>query len=591
MQLLWWRFENLDLIYGEFGLSPNSNFSSFPFQSDGSRNMDSLIYAKKFRLHVQRLSLTEWQKAKIVFDRTIGIAIGFVGDLSNYFELKAEFDKEIICDGELLIALYRKYGLNFVDKLDGLFSLVLIDLKKERIYLMQDRFGSTQYLFWFVHENKLIFSTDVKLMLKYCGFSEAVDLVALRYFLEYNFVFSSRTMFKGINKLVAGQMIVFSHGAVNCCINTYFSKKSIQHTISDFEKAYIELMTRTVERQVKATNKQVGFQISGGYDSNLIIALANKIKQNPMHLFSIGTKEENHEVEKVRKIVGSLYKDAVYHEYIINGREILELPKILYNFGELVSEPSILLNYCCSRMVKADVDFIIGGEGADQVLSSDPIPRQLIPFYLKIRAYAQSLFRLATKRIKKFQGNYIFTDEAFKEKELRKLFKTSLPKISNPLYRGWVDDRFLKGLLLKKVTHKYFDVGARFPYIGSDVYWFAKSLPNKLKKNKSFHKRVVKSFFPVEIQKLFEKRGGGTPAHLQFEDLEVRKRIFNYLRNSGVLFHYFNMKEIEKLIDSYSHLAGVEQQICANKLFNLLAFETWFRLFIKKEPPEKIIYQ
>ena len=583
----------MDLIYGELALSPDRNFSSYPFQSDESRSMDYLFCPKKLKLQIQRLSLTEWQKAKITVDRTIGIAIGFVGDLNNYFELKAEFDEEIICDGELLIALYKKHGLNFVDKLNGLFSLVLIDLKDERIYLMQDRLGSTQYLFWVVHDKKLIFSTDIKLILKYNDLPKAVDLLALRYFLEYGFIFFPRTIFAGINKLAAGQMLVFSQGTITCCSNTYFTKNTMQHKTSDIQRAYIDLMMRTVERQVKDTNKKVGFQISGGYDTNLVIVLANKIAQKPLHLFTIGTKEEKHEVQKVWKIIGTLYQDAVYHEYIISGREILELPKIIYCLGELVSEPSILLNYCCSRMAEADVDLIIAGEGADQVLSSDPIPRQLIPFYLKVRPYAQRIFRLATKHVKTFSSNYahyICTDEAFKEKELRKLFKNSLPEISNPMYRGAVDDRFLKYLLLKKVTHKYFDVGTRFPYISSDVYWFAKALPNKLKKRKSFHKRVVKSFFPIEIQQIFEKRGGGTPTHLQFEDLEVRKRIFDYLRNSGILSQYFNMKEIENLIDSYPHLAGVEQQICANKLFNLLAFETWCRLFIKQEPPEKITY-
>jgi len=243
-------------------------------------------------------------------------------------------------------------------------------------------------------------------------------------------------------------------------------------------------------------------------------------------------------------------------------------------------------------MAEAEVDLILSGEGADQILSSDPIPRQFIPFYHKVRPYAQRIFRLAIKhaRARTVPSYYLCTSEAFNEKELRKLFKRSLPEISNPLYRGWIDDRFLKYCLLKKVIHKYFDVGTRFPYINSDVYWFAKALPNKLKKRKSFHKRVVKSFFPIEIQQLFEKRGGATPTHLQFEDLEVRKRIFNYLRNSGILSQYFNMKEIENLIDSYPNLAGAEQQICANKLFTLLAFETWCRLFIKKVPPEKITY-
>ena len=358
----------------------------------------------------------------------------------------------------------------------------------------------------------------------------------------------------------------------------------------DIQRVYVELMMRTIERQVKDTNKQVGFQISGGYDSNLIIILANKIAQKPMHLFTIGTKEAKQEVHKVRKIIGSLYREAVYHEYIISGLEILELPKLIYYFGELVSEPSILLNYSCSRMAESNIHLMLGGEGVDQILNNDIIPRQLIPFYHKVRPYVQRILRMMTRRLKIFSGNYVCTDEAFNEKELRKLFKTKLPKIPDPMYRRSYDERFLKYLLLKKVTHKYFNVGSRFPYLSLDVYCFAMALPNKLKKHKSFHRKVVKSFFPIEIQQLFEKRGGSTPNNLQFENLQVRKRIFDYLRKSDVLPQYFNMREIESLIDRYSNLAGVEQQICANKLFNLLAFETWYRLFIKKEPLEKIKY-
>lgn len=580
----------MDLIYGELPLSSNITFSSFPFQSDKSRNTDCLINPKRYKLQIQRLPLADWQKPKITVDRGIGIAIGFVGEITNYFELKAEFDGEIICDGDLIISLYKKYGLNFVDKLDGLFSLVLIDLNRGRIYLMQDRFGSTQYLFWVVHNKKLVFSTDVKLILEYNNVPRTVDLLGLRYFLEYNFIFFPRTMFEGINKLAAGQMLVSYEDKVKCVTNTYFAKNNIQNKTNDLQSVYVDLMTRTIERQVKDTNKKIGFQISGGYDTNLIVALANKIAQKPMHIFTIGTKEENSEVQKVRKIVGTLYQDAVYHEYIINGREILELPNIIYCLGELVSEPGILLNYCCSRMAEADVDLLLGGEGADQVLSSEPFPLWFKNFYLKVRDYSQRIFRLLAKHVRPASLNYIYTTKTFNEKELRKLFKTSIPKISNPKYRGAIDDRFLKYCLLKKITHKYFNIGTRLPYLNSHVYYFAKALPNKLKIRKSFHKRVVKSFFPIEIQQLFEKRGGAIPAHLQFEDLEVRKKIFEYMRNSAVLSQYFNMTEIENLIDSYPNSAGAEQQICANKLFSLLAFETWCRLFIEKEPVEQISY-
>ena len=67
-----------------------------------------------------------------------GVTIYFNGEIYNYIELKQQYAKEFISktrsDGEILTFLYKKYGIQFLHKINGMFSIVIFDENKRAFY-------------------------------------------------------------------------------------------------------------------------------------------------------------------------------------------------------------------------------------------------------------------------------------------------------------------------------------------------------------------------------------------------------------------------------------------------------------------------
>ena len=91
------------------------------------------------------------------------------GEIYNYIELKEDHKDEFACksgsDAEIIPFLYHKYGLSFLNKLNGMFVIIIIDEIKQTNYLVRDRFGQKP-LYYHHHGDQLYFSSEVKAIKK-----------------------------------------------------------------------------------------------------------------------------------------------------------------------------------------------------------------------------------------------------------------------------------------------------------------------------------------------------------------------------------------------------------------------------------------
>ena len=60
------------------------------------------------------------------------------------------------------MALYQKYGINVLEKLPGMFSFGLWDVKKKTLFCARDRFGEKPFFYAFGNNNEFIFSSEIK---------------------------------------------------------------------------------------------------------------------------------------------------------------------------------------------------------------------------------------------------------------------------------------------------------------------------------------------------------------------------------------------------------------------------------------------
>lgn len=122
------------------------------------------------------------------------------GELYNYAEHRAQLENEYLFQGnsdcEIVLALYKHYGLSFLQHLRGEFALVLYDAKRNVLIAARDRYG-VKSLYYTVQDGRLLISTEMKSFLPY-GWKPEWNVQSLR---ENGWRFDSRTFFKDVYKV------------------------------------------------------------------------------------------------------------------------------------------------------------------------------------------------------------------------------------------------------------------------------------------------------------------------------------------------------------------------------------------------------
>ena len=151
------------------------------------------------RLEINDLSSTGAQPLHST-DGTIHTVVN--GEIYDYPELRKQMEDSIgyrfqgTSDCELVLALYQYYGLSFLSKIRGEYSICLYDSKRELFVAVRDRYG-IKPLFWTVQNGELLIAAEMKALLP-LGWKPEWDVESI---VSGDFQISSATIFKGVQKV------------------------------------------------------------------------------------------------------------------------------------------------------------------------------------------------------------------------------------------------------------------------------------------------------------------------------------------------------------------------------------------------------
>ncbi|KAL1595958.1 hypothetical protein SLS60_009648 [Paraconiothyrium brasiliense] len=199
------------------------------------------------------------------------------GELYNYEEHKAqlanEYDFQGDSDCEVVLALYKHYGLSFLQHLRGEFALVLYDAKRNVLIAARDRYG-IKSLYYTVQDGRLLISTEMKSFLPY-GWKPEWNVQSLR---ENGWRFDSRTFFKDVYKILPGHYLVckqFRDLQQKVYWDIEYPDKREVDTRSE-EEIILGLRERLLDavRLRLHADVPVGVYLSGGLDSSGLAGMA-----------------------------------------------------------------------------------------------------------------------------------------------------------------------------------------------------------------------------------------------------------------------------------------------------------------------------
>jgi asparagine synthase (glutamine-hydrolysing) len=174
-----------------------------------------------------------------------------------------------------LTALYEAQGLNFIERLNGWFSGLLVDLRKRLAVLFNDRYGLGRVYY---HETpeRFYFSSEAKSLLAVMPTLRRLDPRAIAETFACGSVLQDRTLFAGISLLPGGSSWSFgSNGDI--CKRTYFSPQTWERQSTmgeaEFYARLKETFARILPKYLRGTNS-IAMSLTGGLDGRMIMAWA-----------------------------------------------------------------------------------------------------------------------------------------------------------------------------------------------------------------------------------------------------------------------------------------------------------------------------
>ena len=543
-------------------------------------------------LGFRRLSIIDLETGdQPLFNEDRSIVLMCNGEIYNYPELKDTLTKKghrfrTNSDVEVVLHLYEEHGIEFLNELNGQFAFVLYDRKKRRLFLARDQFGINPLYYTFI-KGVLIFASEIKAILEHPLIEPEVDLTGLDQILSFPGLVSPRTMFKGVQSLKSGHLIVVENSDLR--ISEYWDLEypkigeiSYDHPESYYVEQLRDLLAHSVRRRLQS-DVPVGFYLSGGLDSSLIGALIDRASPGVRrHSFSIGFTDEGICEAKYQRIM-SKAANSVHHEIIFDWPEISQrLSSMIYHCECPVRETYNTCSMALSEAAKrAGITVILTGEGADELFAGYVGYR--FDRFRTTDSTACDLQSIMEEELReKLWGDkaLFYEKQHYAFKEIRSALYSdelnqSLTKFDclnfqlvnkNRLQgRHFIHQRSYLDFKLRLSDHLISDHGdrmslansveARYPFLDLDLVEFSKSIPPELKLNdyseKYILKRVAQDLIPPEIinREKFGFHAPGSPYLLQ-QDIEWINDMLSYERieRQG----YFNPKVIEKLKAQYS---------------------------------------
>lgn len=573
----------------------------------------------------RRLSIIDLSKEadQPMFSDDKSIVIIYNGEIYNYIELMSELISKghkfrTKSDTEVIIRSYQEFGTDCVKKFNGMWSFALYDFNKNIFFASRDRFGVKPF-YYFKDKGKLIFSSEIKAILKIEKITEANHQKVFEY-LAYGYKTSNGdTFFNGINELRAAHNIVIQNGKLD--IKKYwdfknsddknYSEKNVEEEIDSLIRDSVKLRFRS--------DVPVSILLSGGLDSSIITKitdeLINEHKLNSENVTAYSAIFPGYKFDESEVIKEFLQSCSHINSVFLNPDQnnLLEsVDEFVYAMGEPVFSTTSFAHFQLMKEIKKNnIKVVLNGQGADE--SWCGYGRYIIGYFLLDKLFSDpvNLFSQINSISGKMNYSYNFIlmqtlksilsrkfasylRSKYQEKVLDCLTNNfrekNYPGFVNPDYNKFSSGN-LSGFLKYNINYQGFNqilhyedhsamsssVEMRSPFIDYRLMELAFSLPVKYKFDNGITKKILREIYknklPEAITENHNKIGFKTP----FENWMNQKPVTDYL-NELLNSDSFNSKKIWKA-DKIRSIFKNKEQFPDFPFWRIINLELWSKAY------------
>ncbi|MFN0118097.1 MAG: asparagine synthase (glutamine-hydrolyzing) [Elusimicrobiota bacterium] len=225
----------------------------------------------------------------------------FNGEIYNYPELRAELELNYpfrtASDTEVLLCAYQQWGTACLDRFIGMFAFAIWDNQDKKLFAARDRFGVKPFNYG-TRNGNLYFASEIKALWE-AGFPKNPNESVWAGYLVYGtYGMPEQTFWEGILQLPAGHFLEWEAGQITTT-RWYDFVGRVKAMPNLSEKAATEQWTAIALESIRLrfrSDVPVGFNLSGGLDSSLLLALVHQLyPQGGAEAFTFFTQDERYD--------------------------------------------------------------------------------------------------------------------------------------------------------------------------------------------------------------------------------------------------------------------------------------------------------
>lgn len=556
------------------------------------------------------------------------LQVVFNGEIYNFIELRRELEAaghifKTRSDTEVIVHGYEQWGVDCVNRFNGMFAFALWDKHKRSLLLARDHLG-IKPLYYTLIGDRLAFASEIKALLKVPGCPREMDMDSLADLLSFRSVPSPKTLFKGIFKLPPGHLMQASMNGIE--VSRYWNwVLNIRKNWREDEliEEYQALLEDSVRLQLRS-DVPLGLFLSSGIDSGVLLAIMSKYSPRSVQAFTIGFEEgeKTNEVEDAAKMARRF--GAKHYSMMLSYKDYAAyFERYMGDLEEPVADEPAPAFYFLSGIASQRVKVALTGQGADEpwagydrylgvklstIYSRLPqmITGRIAPLIAKIPGRMERMKRgIASLSepdiLTRFAKIYSFFSADMKAQlykgALKEGFGTApygaletlrrlqrdvghLDPLSQMLY---IDTRISLPddlLMVADKTSMANSLEVRVPFLDYRLIQFIESLPPALKlkgrTGKYLHKKALMKWLPKE--EVNRKKKGFAHPIADWLRTSMKPLVEDCLLSSNSsLSRYFNQDYIRLIYTR--HQEGKEQYM--RQIYLLISLELWHRTFMK----------
>jgi asparagine synthase (glutamine-hydrolysing) len=515
-------------------------------------------------------------------DNARDFTVVFNGEIYGYRDTRIALEKKghvftTNSDTEVILKAYAEYGLNCVDHLDGMFAFALWDGEKKELFVARDRFGKKPFYYTW-HNNLFIAASEIKSIVATGMIKGSIDSAAIDDFLRLLYIPPYRTIYSNIQTLPPAHAGIIKDGKIKTWGYWNLEKKEITISYDEAKKEIKRLFDNAVKKRMVA-DVEIGSLLSGGIDSTIVTAYAQKYSTYPIKTFSVGYEGKSNELPfalEASQKIGTKHSTLETHKVSLN-----EIKTVIAYFDEPHADSSDFPQHLVSQLAATKVKVALTGDGADELFMGygwyqkywhTPLWKRLFsnPFasYKKIT----EVFSLSERKslLKKAPTNsHPFESTAIAHTN------SSFEKINAFDLRI-----YLPGQLLTKIdrTSMMHSLEIRSPFLDTALAEFVYNLPQEFKLSKTENKIILKDIlaetFPADFV-YRKKQGFGAPLKEWIANESLQKELSRIANDKNhVMYRYLSQDAVKRVFDG----SASYNKSSVQKVWSLLTLALWFEL-------------